>query len=132
MMSKNKVSFNELSALLDATTNGLDEAFEFRWLREPGPVEREIWVQTSLKENMIRITFPFQDVNGRGRIWLKRVNRKIDKKDVFKLLEIARFLSVNLECPIRMHKLTESEISQFVSLEQILNLTSAAEMNQIN
>ena len=131
-MSKNKVSFDQLSALLGATANDMDEAFEFRWLRETDTVEREVLVQTSPKENMIRITFPFQDVNGRGRIWLKRVNRKIDKKDVFKLLEIARFLSVNLECPIRMHKLTESEISQFLSLEQILNLTSAAEINQIN
>jgi len=124
-MSKNKVSFDQLSALLDATTNGMDEAFEFRWLRETGPVEQEILVQTSLKENVIKVTFPFQDVNGRGRIWLKRVNRKIDKKDVFKLLEIARFLSVNLDCSIRMHKLTESEISQFISFEQILNLTYA-------
>lgn len=131
-MSKNKVSFDQLSTLIDATTNGMDEAFEFRWLRETGAVEQEILVQTSLKENMMRITFPFQDVNGRGRIWLKRLNRKIDKKDVFKLLEIAHFLSVNLECPIRMHKQTESDISQFVTLEQILNLTYAAEINQIN
>lgn len=129
-MSKNKVSFDQLSTLLDATANGMDEAFEFRWLREAGPVEREILVQKSLKENMIRITFPFQDLNGRGRIWLKRVNRKIDKRDVFKLLEIARFLSFNLEYPIRMHKLTESDISQFVTLEQILNLTYTAEVNK--
>jgi hypothetical protein len=131
-MSKNKVSFDQLSALLDATTNGMDEAFEFRWLRETGTVEREVWIQTSLKESMIRVTFPFHDANGRGRIWLKRVNRKIDKQDVFKLLEIARFLSVNLECPIRMHKPTESEIGQFLTLEQILNFTYAAAINQIN
>lgn len=131
-MSKNTISFDQLSAFLEASPNGLDEAFEFRWLRETGPVEREIWIQTSLKENMIRITFPFQDVNGRGRIWLKRVNRKIDKKDVFKLLVIARNLSANLGCPIRMHKPTESDISQFTTLEQILNIEFVAEIKKIN
>ena len=131
-MSKNTVSFDQLSTLLDATTNGMDEAFEFRWLRDTGPVKQEILVQTSLKENMIRVTFPFQDSDGRGRIWLKRVYRKIDKKDILKLLEITHFLSTNLGCPIGMHKHTESDISQFVTLEQILNLTLTTEINKIN
>jgi len=122
-MNLNNVTFEQICALLDATTNGIDEAFEFRWLRETSPIEPEVRLVADQKEKMVRCTFPFQTADGRGRIWLKRHHREIDERDIGKLLEIARYLSIHLQIPIYSHLNTDSFISRFISVGQLLNIT---------
>jgi hypothetical protein len=127
-MKLNNVTFIQICDLLNATTNGMDEAFEFRWLREIGPIDPEVRVLADQKEKMIRCTFPFQTEDGRGRIWLKRHYREIDKRDIAKLLEIARYLSIHLQIPINSHPNTDSFISRFVSVEELLNITCLSDI----
>jgi hypothetical protein len=129
-MSVKIVSFKHVSALLEPSPDNFQEAFEFRWLEQTGPAQQRIFLQASHEEDMIRCTFPFHTPNGRGRIWVKRCYRKINKEDVNTLLTIARFLSANLDYPIVTDQNIGALIRRFITVDQILNMVKPTEINQ--
>ena len=73
---------------------------------------------------MIRCTFPFDSNIGRGRVWLKRVNRKIDEQDIAKLLEISLFIARRSFLQIRSSRQINSLINRLISTEQLLNIVN--------
>ncbi|MDH6422241.1 hypothetical protein M2131_002182 [Polynucleobacter sphagniphilus] len=128
MIDKN-LTFEDIAKLLTPAINCNDEAFEFRWLKLLEPEQQRILINTNHEMDMIRVTFPFGTETGRGRIWLKRVYRKIDKHDISKLLEIALYLSQKTDLPIKSCTRINSMISQSIPMEQLLNLVSEDELN---
>jgi len=126
-MIDKKISFEDIEKLLIPSINCIDEAFEFRWLKQSEPTQPEIFIDTTLQKDMIRCSFPFGTETGRGRIWLKRVYRKIDKNDISKLLEIVLYLSQKTGLPIKSCAGINSMITQSIPMEQLLNLVSEDE-----
>jgi hypothetical protein len=128
MIDKN-LTFEDIAKLLTPAINCNDEAFEFRWLKQLEPTQPRIFIDTTPQKDMIRCSFPFGTETGRGRIWLKRVYRTIDKHDISKLLEIALYLSQKTGLPIKSGATINNMISQSIPMEQLLNLVSEDELN---
>lgn len=123
-MTYDLINFFQIATLLKPAANCNDEAFEFRWLNLKEPTQRIVLLEASREEDMIRCTFPFDSNIGRGRVWLKRVNRKIDEQDIAKLLEISLFIARRSLLQIRSSRQINSLINRLISTEQLLNIVN--------
>ena len=86
MTTMKSISLDDVSKLLPAPDRNLliDEAFELRWLVSEYQIERHISIQ--ITDHMVRATFPTNQSNGRGRVWLERAREKISREDIHKFL----------------------------------------------
>jgi hypothetical protein len=80
------ISLDAVSKLLPAPDTNLliDEAFELRWLVSECQIERHISIQ--ITDQMLKATFPTNQINGRGRVWLERAREPISREDLHKFL----------------------------------------------
>lgn len=90
---KNEITFEQIANFLPKSPRShLHEAFEFRFLFAMDTTPKELLVEAN--EEMLRVTFPMWESNGRGRIWLLRnCSHKIDSEDIQTFMSIVKNLS---------------------------------------
>jgi hypothetical protein len=86
MTTMQPISLDAISKLLPAPDANrlIDEAFELRWLVSECQIERHISIQ--ITDQMLKATFPTNQINGRGRVWLERAREPISREDLHKFL----------------------------------------------
>lgn len=121
MTTLQPISLDAISKLLPApnTNQVIDEAFELRWLVSECPIKPYISIQ--ITDQMVRATFPTDQNNGRGRVWLERTQRPISSEDLHNFLCICVGIAElgNLKIWVSNHaqeKLHQNALEAFMAL----------------